>query len=80
MKNVLLPWVSHQNNAFQLSSTQNAIMLFALLVREKLIQMKEKCMKTINETEDELRPEYKRSDFGDMVRGKYAQRLTPKPI
>ena len=32
-------------------------------------------MKTINETEDELRPEYKRSDFGDMVRGKYAQRL-----
>lgn len=23
---------------------------------------------------DELRPEYRRSDFGDMVRGKYAQR------
>ena len=25
--------------------------------------------------EDELRPEYKRSDFGVIVRGKYAQRL-----
>jgi len=24
---------------------------------------------------DELRPEYKRSDFGVLVRGKYAQRL-----
>ena len=32
-------------------------------------------MKTINETKDELRPEYKRSDFGEMVRGKYTQRL-----
>ena len=50
-------------------------MPFASSVREKLTQMREKFMKTINETEDELRPEYKRSDFGDMVRGKYAQRL-----
>jgi len=25
---------------------------------------------------DELRRQYKRSDFGEMVRGKYAQRLT----
>ena len=25
---------------------------------------------------DELRPEYKRSDFGALVRGKYAQRVT----
>jgi hypothetical protein len=24
---------------------------------------------------DELRPEYKRSDFGTLVRGKYAQRV-----
>lgn len=24
---------------------------------------------------DELRPEYKRTDFGEMVRGKYAKRL-----
>ena len=24
---------------------------------------------------DDLRPEYKRSDFGTLVRGKYAQRL-----
>jgi len=24
---------------------------------------------------DELRPEYKREDFGSMVRGKYAERL-----
>ncbi|HBH01134.1 MAG TPA: hypothetical protein DDZ42_04295 [Candidatus Rokubacteria bacterium] len=24
---------------------------------------------------DELRPEYKRSDFGSLVRGKYAQRV-----
>ncbi len=26
-------------------------------------------------THDELRPEYKRSDFGEMVRGKYAERI-----
>ena len=26
-------------------------------------------------THDELRSEYKRSDFGEMVRGKYAERL-----
>ena len=24
---------------------------------------------------DDLRPEYKRSDFGELVRGKYAERL-----
>ena len=27
------------------------------------------------ETSDELRPEYKRSDFGELVRGKYADRI-----
>lgn len=26
-------------------------------------------------TVDELRPEYKRSDFGEIVRGKYANRI-----
>lgn len=26
---------------------------------------------------DELRPEYQRSDFGEMVRGKYVQRKKP---
>jgi hypothetical protein len=26
-------------------------------------------------TADDLRPEYKRSDFGELVRGKYAERL-----
>ena len=25
---------------------------------------------------DDLRPEYKRSDFGEMVRGKYARRVS----
>lgn len=25
---------------------------------------------------DEMRPEYKRSDFGDLVRGKYAARVS----
>ena len=29
-------------------------------------------------TVDELRPEYKRSDFGELVRGKYAARLREK--
>ncbi len=29
-------------------------------------------------TGDELRPEYKRSDFGELVRGKYAERLREK--
>ena len=28
-----------------------------------------------SETADELRPEYKRSDFGEFVRGKYANRI-----
>lgn len=33
-------------------------------------------MKTANpEDLDELRPEYKRSDFGPIVRGKYASRI-----
>jgi hypothetical protein len=27
------------------------------------------------EPEDDLRPEYKRSDFGELVRGKYVERL-----
>ncbi len=32
-------------------------------------------MKKAEETSDELRPEYKRSDFGEIVRGKYAGRI-----
>ena len=32
-------------------------------------------MKKAEETSDELRREYKRSDFGKMVRGKYAGRI-----
>ena len=32
-------------------------------------------MKKAKETSDELRPEYKRSDFGKMTRGKYAGRI-----
>ena len=33
-------------------------------------------MKEINsEMTDELRPEYKRSDFGEIVRGKYANKI-----
>lgn len=28
-----------------------------------------------SEVTDELRPEYKRSDFGEIVRGKYASRI-----
>ena len=31
--------------------------------------------KVKSETTDELRPEYKRSDFGEFVRGKYADRI-----
>jgi len=27
------------------------------------------------ELEDDLRPEYKKSDFGELIRGKYAERL-----
>ncbi len=27
---------------------------------------------------DELRPKYKRSDFGELIRGKYATRVTEK--
>ncbi len=42
--------------------------------------MREIFMKMIDELEDELRPDYKRSDFGNMVRGKYAQRLKIEKI
>jgi hypothetical protein len=31
-------------------------------------------MKKVNQTVDELRREYRREDFGEMVRGKYAKR------
>lgn len=31
--------------------------------------------KTARKTTDEMRPEYKRSDLGPLVRGKYAQRV-----
>jgi hypothetical protein len=31
--------------------------------------------KASSRTVDDMRPEYKRSDFGTLVRGKYAQRL-----
>lgn len=33
-------------------------------------------MKMDKKKSDELRPEYRREDFGAMVRGKYAQRLS----
>ncbi|MDP3589467.1 MAG: hypothetical protein Q8R54_02900, partial [Methylobacter sp.] len=37
---------------------------------------KGKSMKKVkSEITDELRPEYKRSDFGEFVRGKYANRI-----
>jgi hypothetical protein len=35
-------------------------------------------MKKANRNVDELRPEYKRSDFGKLVRGKYAARVSAK--
>lgn len=31
--------------------------------------------KAKSETTDDLRPEYKRSDFGKIIRGKYANRI-----
>lgn len=38
--------------------------------------LKGKSMKKVkSEITDELRPEYKRSDFGEFVRGKYANRI-----
>ena len=32
-------------------------------------------MKKGEQSTDEMRPEYKRSDFGELVRGKYVERL-----
>lgn len=32
-------------------------------------------MKKVDTVSDELRPEYRREDFGSMVRGKYAARM-----
>jgi hypothetical protein len=32
-------------------------------------------MKKVDENADELRPEYQREDFGQMVRGKYVERV-----
>jgi hypothetical protein len=38
--------------------------------------LKGKFMKKVKlEMADELRPEYKRSDFGEIIRGKYANRI-----
>ena len=34
--------------------------------------------KVKSELTDEVRPEYQRSDFGEMVRGKYAHRIKEK--
>ena len=36
--------------------------------------------KASRKSTDELRPEYKRSDFGLLVRGKYAQRIREAEI
>jgi hypothetical protein len=33
-------------------------------------------MKAKSRKSDDLRPDYKRSDFGEMVRGKYARRVS----
>lgn len=38
--------------------------------------MKKASQKSPSSTRDEMRPEYDRSDFGEMMRGKYAGRLT----
>lgn len=35
-------------------------------------------MRKANPQEDEMRPEYQRSDFGTLVQGKYADRVTPE--
>lgn len=32
-------------------------------------------MKTLDKDKDELRPEYRREDFGKMTRGKYAEKI-----
>lgn len=32
-------------------------------------------MKTLDKDKDELRPEYRREDFGKMTRGKYAKKI-----
>jgi len=32
------------------------------------------------EHEDDLRPEYERSDFGELVRGKYIEKLTEESV
>jgi hypothetical protein len=49
---------------------------FALNLHDWQLTLKDKSMKKLNsETLDELRSEYTRSDFGEIVRGKYANRI-----
>jgi hypothetical protein len=48
-------------------------------VRAELPEQKERSMKKARRrVVDELRSEYKRSDFGGLVRGKYVERLRAK--
>lgn len=51
-------------------------MRFALSVRGRRLEPKRAFMKKpTKEPSGELRPEYKRSDFSKLVRGKYASRM-----
>ena len=55
--------------------TLNTDQLSGLLVPESQLEVSERFMKKIEpEMDDWLRPEYKRSDFGEFVRGKYASK------
>ncbi|MGZ8157439.1 MAG: hypothetical protein ACXWT4_01385 [Methylobacter sp.] len=59
------------NNGTLIGETQ-----FALYPHEQQPTLKGKSMKKVkSKITDELRPEYKRSDFGEFVRGKYANRI-----
>ena len=52
-------------------------MLFESLAADRRQRRREKSMKKVDtKTTDDLRPEYKRSDFGNLVHGKYAARLS----
>ena len=52
----------------------NEVAKFESSVRALRHELKGKFMKKVKAVQDELRPEYRRQDFGTMTRGKYADR------
>ncbi len=67
--------ISTQGRLLVVAHTERGENIRVISARLRLNQNGGSMKKVRPHRSDELRPEYKRSDFGTMVRGKYAQRL-----